>query len=173
MRGWRIDPAKVPELKVYLRKLGADEEAISNVVRLLGGMEIFQGLQQLLKAKHGDCDRLTCARLAELWLAGIMAGPYLIPFPNDRGGTTYHAVVIYPDGSYEDPSVLCHMPGDRAGEIEKNLERHQNLVHAAADIMLVDGLGDEDSLGAVIDAAGYMPRGGYMHPGFQGGRIAA
>lgn len=170
MRGWRIDTDKIPKVQACLRSVGADEEAIVNVLRMLSGMEIFQDIKQLLKKKHGDCDRLSCARLGELWHAGIMAGPYLVPYPNDSGGTTYHAGIIHIDGSFEDPSVICGMGGesraqDRVEEIRKCHERHRNLVTAVSTVYLTSGGEGEEALGAVIDRAGYVPRGGFARFG--------
>jgi hypothetical protein len=112
-----------------------------------------------------NCDRLIGVRLAELWLANIMASPYLIPHVNETGGTTYHAVVLHPDKTSEDCSLICGMGGaararDRAEEIRKNYERRDNLLKAAASIVVEDG-GDPDMLGAAVDAAGFVPRGGY------------
>lgn len=45
-------------------------------------------------------------------------------------------------------------------EIRKNFERQDNLVKAAHELMVVEG-GDPEVLGAMIDAAGYVPQGGF------------
>lgn len=157
-----IDKSKIRDFARSLQTFGMDDEHAAIVLRLVSGVEIFQDIPTLYRRKRGDCDRLVCARLAELWLAGIMATPFLVAFPNDRGGTTYHAVVKHADGSAEDPSAILGMgtAANRAEEIRKNYERKDNLVMAATELM-VDG-GDPDALGAVIDAAAYVPRGGFQ-----------
>lgn len=160
-----IDRLRVREFARVLQSFGMDDERAAIILRLVAGAEIFQDVRNLYRRKRGDCDRLVCARIAELWLAGLMASPYLIPFSNDRGGTTYHAVVLHADGTTEDPSLILGMGGEaraaaRAEEIRKNCERRDNLLRAAAEVMVVDGVSPE-ALGAVVDAAAYVPRGGF------------
>lgn len=162
MGGPWIDRARIRDFAKALRGFDMDDEHAAIVLRLVSGVEIFQDIPTLYRRKKGDCDRLVCARLAELWLAGIMASPYLVPYPNGTGGTTYHAVVLHADDTTEDPSSILGMGGaaKRVEEIRKNLERRDNLLRAAVDLMVVDGESPE-ALGAVIDAAAYVPRGGF------------
>jgi hypothetical protein len=164
MQGSWVDRTKIRDLAAYLKTIGGSPEHVAIILRLVSGVEIFQDTQTLFKRKHGDCDRLVCARLPELWLAGVMASPYLVPHVNSSGGTTYHAIVLHPDGSGEDPSVILGMKGwnsfDRYEEIRKNYERRDNLMQAAASMVVEDGA-DPDMLGAAVDAAGYVPPGGY------------
>lgn len=173
MEGSWVDKLKIRDLARYLRSIGADDEHIAILLRLVSGVEIFQDTPTLYKRKRGDCDRLVAARLGELWFAGIMASPYLIPFANGSGGTTYHAVVLHSDNTTEDPSLILGMGGSaatrqRAEEIRKNYERKDNLVRAACELMTVNDESPE-MLGAFIDAAAYVPHGGFYVPagGFQ------
>ena len=81
-----------------------------------------------------NCDGLACYRAAELRQAGIQARPYMTSRERFGGGTTYHALVLWPpfgNVNYvtsEDPSLLLGMGGperaaDRAEENRKNQER--------------------------------------------------
>ena len=106
-----------------------------------------------------NCDNLSCWRAAELRQAGIKAAPYMTSRTRLDGGTTYHALVVWPslrdlvrDGvlteeairgrddvdfqTTEDPSLLLGMGGDRrsydrAEELRKNQERC-DLLRASA-----------------------------------------
>ena len=165
MEGFWVDKSKIRELGAYLKSIGATDEHAATVIRLVSGVEIFQDILTLYKLKKGDCDRLVCARLAELWQAGIQASPYLIAYPNQSGGTTYHAVVLHADNTTEDPSLILGMGGSaraasRKEEIRKNYERRDNLVKNATDLMITDGYSPE-MLGCMIDDAAYVPAGGF------------
>lgn len=161
MEGPWIDRSRIREFAKMLRSFDMSDEHAAIVLRLVSGIEIFQDIPTLFRRKKGDCDRLVAARLAELWLAGILASPYLIPHTNESGGTTYHAVVLHADNTTEDSSAILGMPGgNRAEEIRKNMERKDKLVLAATDLMVVDGA-DPDMLGAFIDAAAFVPPGGF------------
>jgi hypothetical protein len=165
MQGSWIPKEKIPEFARMLRgEYGMDDDRAAIIIRLVSGAEIFQDIPLLYKRKKGDCDRLVSARLGELWVGGFIASPYLIPYKNETGGTTYHAVVLHPDNTTEDPSLILGMGGpararDRAEEIRKNYERKDKLVAAATQLM-VDG-GDIQILGAMIDAAAFVPVGGF------------
>jgi hypothetical protein len=50
----------------------------------------------------GDCKDLTAWRCAELQLAGVDAQPLIVR----TGQRNYHALVRFPDGSTEDPSII-------------------------------------------------------------------
>lgn len=157
-----VPRSKYEELEGYLKSLGMRSDRISILMRLVDGCEIFRDAASLYREGKGDCDRLVAARLGELWYAGVLAGPYLIPYPNESGGTTYHAVVLHGDNTTEDPSLILGMAGPKGAreeEIRKNLERRDNLLAHA--LTLVDVGGDINALGAAIDASGYCPIGGY------------
>lgn len=81
-----------------------------------------------------NCDNVACWRVAELRQAGIPARPYMTNRTRPDGGTTYHALVLWPPipgvpyETSEDPSLLLGMGGpsrkpDRDLEIQKNQER--------------------------------------------------
>lgn len=108
-----------------------------------------------------QCDNLSCWRAAELRQAGIKAAPYMTSRTRLDGGTTYHALVVWPslrelvlDGvltenairdrsdvnfqTTEDPSLLLGMGGDRRSydrseELRKNQERCDLLRASAVD----------------------------------------
>ena len=73
--------------------------------------ESFDSVPVVLKRGWGDCDDLCAWRVAELNLAGIRARPYIkwrVSGPNQH---VYHAVVQWPDGRIEDPSLALGMGG--------------------------------------------------------------
>lgn len=163
MEGSWVPRDKIPAIAAFLRKQGMAGDKVDILVRLIRGAEIFQDVKNLYDRKKGDCDRLVAARLAELWDACILASPYLIPYPNESGGTTYHAVVLHADGSAECPSTILGMKGDGPAyiaEAMKNIERRNGLLAVATDFMMLDGYSPE-MLGSFVDAAGYVPRGGF------------
>lgn len=166
MLGTWIEKSKLRDFAKSLQSFGMADDRAAIIMRLVAGAEIFQDIPTLYRIKRGDCDRLVAARVAELWLAGIMASPYLISYANESGGTTYHAVVLHGDNTTEDPSLILGMGGsakraERDEEIRKNIERKDNLIKTATELMVVDGQ-DPEMLGAFIDAAAYVPRGGFQ-----------
>ena len=111
----------------FRSRLPKVRKVLDQVQAVFGG-ERFRDIGVLLERGSGDCDNVACWRVAELRQGGIRARPYLKWRTNDNGGTTYHALVIWPDGSSEDPSLLLGMGGadraaDRRKEIENNIER--------------------------------------------------
>lgn len=152
----------VRRLLKLLRDMGAEPETALMVVRLLKGIEIFLDTQALYRRGRGDCNELVPVRVAELWNAGIAASPYLVKERNDRGGWTYHAIVLWPDGSSEDPSLILGMGGperaaDRREEIRKNAERWDSYMTAARQLIAAEGASPE-AAGRRIDAMGLAPR---------------
>lgn len=144
----------IKALIALLQKMGASPETAAMVVRVLRGVEVFMSTPELYRRGKGDCNELVPVRLAELWRAGIIASPYLTksPMRNEKGGISYHAIVHYPDGSAEDPSLILGMGGleradDRKEEIRKNLERVENA--------MAEGRGLEQ-----IAAMGFVPTSG-------------
>lgn len=81
-----------------------------------------------------NCDNLASWRVAELRELGISAKPYITWRQRPDGGTTYHVILLWPDGGTEDPSLLCGMGGearaaDRAEEQRKLGERLGTLIN--------------------------------------------
>ncbi len=107
-----------------------------------------------------NCDNLATWRVAELRQAGIPARPYMTNRTRPDGGTTYHALVLWPPipgvpyETSEDPSLLLGMGGpsrkpDRDLEIQKNQERCDILRNKPGSIAsLTPPTGD---LAAAID----------------------
>lgn len=152
------------EVRVLKSVLGAlatkpDVAAVLAKVQSALGGEIFRDIGRIIENGGGDCDNLACWRVAELRQAGIQARPFMTSRKRKDGGTTYHALVIWPalgsignlgDGgkeTTEDPSLILGMSqpqraADRLEELRKNAERCEILkkrgqTKAAAD---VDGI---------------------------------
>lgn len=160
----RLKKGDLKDLLALLKKMGAEPETALMIVRLLKGIEIFLDVPALYRRGKGDCNELVPVRVAELWRAGILANPWLVRAPNDRGGYTYHNVVKWPDGSAEDPSLILGMGGperadERREEIRKNAERIGNYIAAAKHLIQTEGASPE-VLGRQIDLMGLAPRDG-------------
>lgn len=69
-----------------------------------GRSERWQTYPETLVLGFGDCEDLSCIRVAELRLQGVNAMPWLV-----QRGKTWHVVVKYPDGHIEDPSMILGM----------------------------------------------------------------
>lgn len=136
---------EIDEVRILRQALGknaskSDVQAVlAKIQRVLGG-EHFCDVGVILERGGIDCDGLACWRAAELRQAGIQARPFMTHRTNLLGGTTYHALVLWPPmkgvaevngipkETSEDPSLLLGMGGparaaDRAEEIRKNAER--------------------------------------------------
>jgi hypothetical protein len=151
-------------LNVLRYDVKTDPETALMVVRLLKGMEIFLDIPALYRRGKGDCNELAPVRVAELWRSGIAASPYLTKEPNDRGGMTYHALVLWPDGSSEDPSLILGMGGPSHGvlrreEIRKNADRWGTHMSEARRLIDAEGAQPE-VVGKYIDQMGLAPRNG-------------
>lgn len=154
------------DIVAVVKDKGADPETALMILRLMRGVEIFLDIPSLYRRGKGDCNELVPVRVAELWRAGIMASPYLVKSPakNDRGGISYHAVVLWPDGSSEDPSLILGMGGtdnaaERAEEVRKNVERWDTYVAAAQHLIQAEGAHPSEA-GKQIDAMGLVPSNG-------------
>lgn len=158
----KIDPSRLPDLVKYLKKLNASEETIAIILAFLHGIEIFRDIPAVLNKKFCDCDNVTCYRAAELRLMGIKATPYITWRDRFGGSTTYHALVRWPDGTSEDPSLLLGMGGEekasqRAEEIRKNKERFATYIENARQLC-ASGAMDIQTAGKTVDALGLLPR---------------
>ena len=130
----QFEKAHLPEVaavREYLTKKGASEDvqaAFKMIADQMGAGEHFRDIPQILANGGGDCDNVASWRAAELRELGIDAKPYITWRRREDGGTTYHVIVLWPDGSSEDPSLLLGMGGsardiDRLAEQEKLGER--------------------------------------------------
>lgn len=158
------DPDMLARLVQFISKdMGYDEETVDIIVTLLHGCEIFRDIPTILKKKAVDCDNLSCFRVAELRCGGIEAVPYIVWRETDRG-TTYHALLRWPDGSSEDPSLILGMGGaareaDRIEEKRKNTERYATMI-ALAQQLCNAGETTPREVGKRIDALGLLPASG-------------
>lgn len=94
----------------YLANPSAPRLFTSKVVYRPETTENWQDWPTLLATGAGDCEDLACARIGELMAQGINALPF-ITWRQRRGGTVYHALVRWPDGKIEDPSLARGMRG--------------------------------------------------------------
>lgn len=79
------------------------------------GEEEWLDIPSLYKQGFGDCEDLACARAAELRFAGIGAVPCIKhrKIPTAKGTLTLvHVLVLWPDGTVEDPSKVLGMKGE-------------------------------------------------------------
>lgn len=158
---------EVPELARIVASLQKHGERDANVwadieeLRHMVGGERFRDIRRIIEAKLCDCDNLAAWRCAEIRNAGVVgAKPYITWRKRPDGGTTYHALVWWPDDTTEDPSLILGMGGEekvkeRKEELRKNAERAEMIAGAfqkasqkkaatvAAAGMLVDKLVDE------------------------------
>lgn len=161
-----IDPAKLRQLRELLISMNQEPEVLEMVERLLRGVEIFLDVPTLYKRGKGDCNELAPVRVAELWQAGVDASPHLIKERNGLGGWSYHAAVLHPDGSSEDPSRILGMgdPRLRLEEIRKNLERYTDHMALGVQVCEDSGYGQQ-VLGRQMSLLGLLPRDGVFRVG--------
>jgi hypothetical protein len=96
--------------------------------------EVFRDIPRIIENGGGDCDNVASWRAAELrHRLGVAAKPYITWRKRDDGGTTYHVIVIWPDGSSEDPSLLLGMPKDDGGKGLR--EEHRKLGERAGEML--------------------------------------
>lgn len=160
----RLSDAAIERVANLLQKEGAEPHTISIVRRILNGVEEFLDIPALYQRGKGDCNELAPVRIAELWRAGVNASPWLTKLPNERGGLTYHALVRWPDGSSEDPSLILGMGGpkrdaDRREEIRKNVERWATHMMAGRHLVESEGVSPV-VVGQQIDLMGLIPKDG-------------
>lgn len=164
----------VPEVDVLKRALGSKlrqrdvRDVVDKVQEVFGG-ETFCDIGRILERGEIDCDGLACWRVAELRQAGIPARPFMTSRERLGGGTTYHALVIWPPigpcnyETSEDPSLLLGMyqpqrKDDREREIQKNKERYDILKKHGLKALRsaqpagssFDGLSLEDAVSEVL-----------------------
>lgn len=131
---------EVAEMRAYLEKKGAPKNILAAFKSLsdqVGSGEHFREIPTIIKNGGGDCDNVATWRAAELCELGIAAEPYIMWRKRPDGGTTYHVITRWPDGTSEDPSLLLGMGGeeraeDRKEEVRKLAERTEKFVKALA-----------------------------------------
>jgi hypothetical protein len=130
------EPEEVSVLRAALGNKLKDPKVASvldTCLQVFGG-ERFRDIGRIIENGGGDCDNLAAWRVAELRQAGIEAMSYMTNRRRMDGGTTYHALVLWPPFANvpyvtsEDPSLLLGMSqpdrkADRDEEIRKNVER--------------------------------------------------
>lgn len=161
-----LDPADLAALRQLLSRMRQEPEVQDLIERILRGVEIFLDVPSLYARGKGDCNELAPVRIAELWQAGIDASPHLIKDRGLGGSWTYHAAVLHPDGSSEDPSRILGMgdPRLRLEEIRKNTERYVGHMALGVEVCNASGYAPE-VLGQQMNLAGYLPRDGVFRVG--------
>lgn len=112
-------------------------KVLDKVQQVLGG-EHFADIGVILRNGRHDCDGIAAWRAAELRQAGVPAKAMMTKRKRIDGGTTYHALVLWPPfgtspyESSEDSSLLLGMGGadraaDRAEELRKNADRCSDI----------------------------------------------
>lgn len=135
----QFEQEEVPEIETvrsFLNKNSAPDsvlKALTALSDMTGGGEHFRDIPRIIENGGGDCDNVASWRAAELCEMGIPAKPYITWRKRADGGTTYHVVVLWPDGTHEDPSLLLGMGGasrtaDRVEEERKLGERTGDFV---------------------------------------------
>jgi hypothetical protein len=174
----QFERAHLPEVdrvREWLLKKGAPadvREAFMLMADQLGSGEHFREIPRILEHCGGDCDNVAAWRCAELRELGISAKPYITWRKRPDGGTTYHVIVRWPDGSSEDPSLLLGMGGssratDRAEEERKLGDRVGEFMAGLTWTRTLGGglqtlCGDEPVLRRPSSPAYYYP--GYYSP---------
>ena len=107
-----LDYLKAYPLTVPLYQSGVyylAESMVSGDVRLgdIPRIEDWQDIPTLYRVGNGDCEDLTCARVAELRKQGKWAEPWL-KYTQLGNGRVYHALVKLKKG-FEDPSRILGM----------------------------------------------------------------
>lgn len=146
----QMENADVPEVETirdFLTKNGAPSRvvaALDSLYNICGGGEIFREIPRIIENGGGDCDNVAAWRCAELRELGVDAMPYITWRKRPDGGTTYHVIVMWPDGSSEDPSLLLGMGGalraaDRVHEEEKLGERTADFIQGLQKTRRISG----------------------------------
>jgi len=78
-------------------------------VREPAGREVWQSTAALYQRGVGDCEDLTCARVAERLMIGDACRPGLKRQVRKDGSILYHVIIGNPDGTIEDPSRALGM----------------------------------------------------------------
>ena len=76
-----------------------------------GEIDYWMDIPTIMKDGGADCEDLACWRVAELRYAGVNARPYIRWKKRPNGSYMYHALVWWPGGRIEDPSLALGMRG--------------------------------------------------------------
>lgn len=81
------------------------------------GVELWGSIESVYQTGEGDCEDLTCARVAERLAVGDWCRPVVRAEAQLDGKTLYHVLIENPDGSEEDISKVLGMTfGDQHGD---------------------------------------------------------
>ena len=124
-----------------------------------------------------NCDNLAAWCAAERVVAGVKGTRPRMTSRVQDGRVIYHALVLWPDGSTEDPSRILGMGGqekadERREECRKNVERYDNYWQNAKRLLSEEHFVSEDArreraaeYKARIDAIGLIPKDGVFRVG--------
>jgi hypothetical protein len=152
----QFEKEKLPEIDTvgkFLKSKGAGDDvmrAFKALSDMCGGGEHFREIPRIIENGGGDCDNVASWRAAELRELGIDAKPYITWRQRPDGGYTYHVIVLWPDGSSEDPSLLLGMGGEARAADRREEER--KLGERCAEFLKVLGGGltaSTDVFGAI------------------------
>ncbi len=173
----RPSDAQINDLRRFLSsKMGMGQDEIQHHLDLARGVEIFRDIPRIFENGGGDCDNLAGMRAAELCVAGVNARPCMT-HREQNGRTIYHALVLWPDGTSEDPSLIKGMGGqdraaDRLEECRKNWERYDRYWQSAKAQLAKETFISEaarnfraQEMKAKIDSLGLLPKSGIFSVG--------
>lgn len=119
-----------PDIEIiaqYLIATGAPasvQSALRTLSNQIGGGETFRDIPRIIENGGGDCDNLCAWRTAEIrHHLGVAAKPYITWRKRPDGGTTYHCITIWPDGSSEDSSLLSGMSPERVDDVQEEIRK--------------------------------------------------
>lgn len=158
-------------------KMGMGKKEIAHHIGLAKGVEIFRDIPRIIENGGGDCDNLAAWCAAERVFGGAKCVRPYITSREQGGRIIYHALVKWPDGSSEDPSLILGMGGkakaaERREECRKNVERYDNYWQDAKRTLAsetfssdADRLARAHQFKAAIDAVGLLPKDGIFRVG--------
>jgi hypothetical protein len=152
-------------VREFVERIGTVPDKVRAALDVLESMtagERFRDIPRIIANGGGDCDNVAAWRCAELNELGIAAQPYITWRKRPDGGTTYHVIVRWPDGSSEDPSLLLGMGGperdaERADEVRKLEERSRDFVKS----LMTPGAAAPSTIFGYGRAAGGDPEEGH------------
>ncbi len=127
-----------PEIEILRARNKGDDIALGAIEALASKTagEHFRDIPTLYENGEGDCDNVASARVAELRVHGVKAKSYLTWRDRPGGGTTYHNIVLWPDGGSEDPSRILGMGGNEPDAVAARKEELRKLAERAQTMRL-------------------------------------